>query len=203
MGNDNTQRARLDIKCEHTKAVDPSTLKSHPKNANKHPANQITALAGNIKEFGWRHPIVVSKLSGFIVMGHGRRDAAIELGCNAPVDYQDFASEDEELAVLVSDNVIPELAEMDEELLKANKDLIEAAGFDLEILGFEVDDSIDKTDDEHSGSSPWDRVGSASDGVMFSFGSVHVRLDESIYDKFVSKVDPGDVERWILESLNN
>jgi DNA modification methylase len=131
---------RLEIKCEHSKAVNPSELKDHPRNANKHPAKQINALAANIKEFGWRHPIVVSNLSGCIVMGHGRRDAAIKLGCNAPVDYQDFKSEDEELAVLVSDNVIPELADMDEELLKANKDLIEAAGFDLEMIGFEEDE---------------------------------------------------------------
>jgi ParB-like chromosome segregation protein Spo0J len=128
------------VKCEHTKLVDPAELKDHPRNANKHPKEQIRALAGNIREFGWRHPIVVSKRSGFIVMGHGRRDAALELGCRAPVDYQDFESEDEELAVLVSDNVIPELAEMDEELLKANKELIDAAGFDLEIIGFPLID---------------------------------------------------------------
>jgi ParB-like chromosome segregation protein Spo0J len=72
-------------------------------------------------------------------MGHGRRDAALELGCDAPVDYQDFESEDEELAVLVADNVIPELADMDDEILRANRELIEAAGFDLEIIGFPID----------------------------------------------------------------
>jgi len=137
---------KINIKCEHTDAIDPSTLKDHPRNANKHPKNQIRALAANIKEFGWRHPIVVSKRSGCIVMGHGRRDAALELGCVAPVDYQDFESDDEELAVLVSDNIIPELAELDDELIKANKGLIEAAGFDLEIIGFEEDELFPDVD---------------------------------------------------------
>jgi DNA modification methylase len=128
----------MEIHCEHTTLVDPGDLKSHPKNANRHPEKQIEALAGNIRQFGWRHPVVVSKLSDRIVMGHGRRDAALLLGCKAPVDYQEFATEDEELAVLVADNVIPELAEMDDEILRANRELIEAAGFDLEIIGFEV-----------------------------------------------------------------
>ena len=127
----------IEICCGHEIAVDPATLKDHPKNANRHPREQIKALAGNIKQFGWRHPVVVSNQSGYIVMGHGRRDAAIELGCNVPIDYQDFDNEDEELAVLVADNVIPELSTMDDELLKANKELLEAAGFDLEIIGFE------------------------------------------------------------------
>jgi len=90
--------------------------------------------------------VVVSKLSGCIVMGHGRRDAALDLGCKAPVDYQDFDSVDQELAVLVADNVIPELAEMDDVLLAANKDLIEAAGFDLEMIGF-LDEDLDPDTD--------------------------------------------------------
>jgi ParB-like chromosome segregation protein Spo0J len=126
------------VRCEHSELVDPKTLVDHPQNANKHPKNQIKALAGNINKFGWRHPIVVSKRSGCIVAGHGRRDAALMLGCQAPVDLQDFESEDEELAVLVSDNVIPELAEMDTQLLEQNKELLEAAGFDLEVIGFEI-----------------------------------------------------------------
>lgn len=131
------QAEDIGIYCRYKAAVDPTTLKDHPQNANRHPREQIKALAGNIKEFGWRHPVVVSNQSGCIVMGHGRRDAAIELGCNVPVEYQDFDNEDKELAVLVADNVIPELSMMDDELLKANKELLEAAGFDLEIIGFE------------------------------------------------------------------
>ncbi len=135
-----------EVKCEHTEIVDPAILKDHPRNANRHPESQIKALAANISQFGWRHPVVVSKLSGRIVMGHGRRDAALRLECLVPVDYQDFQDEEEELAVLVSDNVIPELAEMDAELLEANRDLIDAAGFDLEIIGFDMGEEIDETD---------------------------------------------------------
>lgn len=128
----------IQVCCEHTGLVNPADLKDHPKNPNRHPESQIEALAGNIQEFGWRHPVIVSKRSGFIVAGHGRRDAAIKLGCEVPVDYQDFDSDEAEIAVLVADNVLPELAHMDAVLLDANKQLIEAAGFNLEIIGFEI-----------------------------------------------------------------
>jgi len=131
------RKKQIAIECEYSKLADPGELRDHPRNPHKHPQKQIKALAANIKQFGWRHPIVVSKLTGHIGAGHGRKLAAIELGCKAPVDEQDFKTEDDELAVLLADNLIPELAEMDKELLKANKDLIEEAGFDLELIGWE------------------------------------------------------------------
>lgn len=140
------RKSDIKIECEHSEVVDPLTLVDHPRNPHKHPKNQIKALALNIQQFGWRHPIVVSKLTGHIVAGHGRKLAAIELGCKAPVDLQHFASENDELAVLIADNMIPELAEMDAQLLAANRELLEVAGFDLVILG--VSDSSDMM--EHS-----------------------------------------------------
>lgn len=145
MSNSNSRMDRpcatIEYRCEHTDRVDPHNLKPHPKNPNKHPRKQIAILAANIKEVGWRHPIVVSKLSGFIVCGHGRRQAAIELGCTAPVDYQDFESEAEELAVLMADNMIPELAEWDAELKVANLEEIRVSGLDELVL------APDKIDD--------------------------------------------------------
>lgn len=125
----------IEYKCEHTDRVDPSTLKGHPKNPNKHPSRQVDALAGNITRYGWRHPIVVSKLSGLIVCGHCRQQAALKLGCDAPVDYQDFADETEELAVLMADNIIPELAEMDSELKVAALEELKIHDVELEIIG--------------------------------------------------------------------
>jgi len=191
----------IDVYCKHSKMVDPTDLVDHPRNGNRHPKQQIEALAGNIKEFGWRHPVIVSNLSGVIVMGHCRRDAALELGCQAPVDYQDFSSEEEELAVLVADNIIPELAEMDDEILMANKELIEAAGFDLLIVGIDLDGPIENEDTDKSGTSPWDRVGNASDGVMFSFGEIQKRMPEEAYNAFIEKIDPQNIEEWLLEAI--
>ena len=70
----------------------PDDLKSHPDNYNTHPPAQLRALAKIIEEQGWRRPVVVSKLSGCIVAGHGAVMAAIENGQDlVPVEWQEFA----------------------------------------------------------------------------------------------------------------
>ena len=83
------------VYCAHDKIVDTDSLVGNPRNPNKHPKEQITALAKIIKRQGWRHPIVVSNRSGFVVKGHGRLLAAKEIGAKqVPVDFQDYESEE-------------------------------------------------------------------------------------------------------------
>lgn len=106
------------VHCHYDKLVDPKTLRPHPANPARHPEGQVKLLAKIMGEHGIRHPIIVSKKSKFIVSGHCRREAAIELGVTAyPVEYHDYKSQSEELAVLVADNHIQELAETDGALM--------------------------------------------------------------------------------------
>ena len=133
------------IKCEHSTTADPSSLKPHPGNPNKHPKNQIRMLAKSIEAYGWRHPIVVSSRTGYIIAGHARREAALLLGCVAPIDEQVFDSDEAELAVLLADNIIPELATLDQDLLDAGKELLLAAEIDFETIGLE--DLMDDDDE--------------------------------------------------------
>ena len=103
------------------------------KNPNTHPQNQIKILAQNIRYHGWRHPIVVSKLSGYIVAGHGRLEAAKELGISiVPVEFQ--------LAVLVGDNRLAELSSLDLNGLQDIIDGFKASDFDTILAGFEPTD---------------------------------------------------------------
>ncbi len=96
----------------------------------------IRVLAKIIERQGWRAPIIVSKRSGCIVAGHARLAAAQRLGlAEVPVDFQDFASEELELAHLVADNSIPEMAEMDGDILQGIVSELELAGFDTELAG--------------------------------------------------------------------
>ncbi len=114
--------------------VDPATLVPHPRNPNRHPSHQIGLLSKLIKHQGWRHPIIVSKQSGFIVAGHGRLESALKLKAElVPVDYQDFESEAEEYQFMVSDNTIQELAELD--LAMVSQDVLDfGPDFDLDLL---------------------------------------------------------------------
>lgn len=104
--------------CAHDAIVDAAKLVPNPKNPNTHPDAQIQALGRIIRQTGWRQPITVSKLSGFIVKGHGRLSAALLEGLKeVPVDYQNYTNAAEEYADLVADNRIAELAEIDQKLL--------------------------------------------------------------------------------------
>lgn len=115
----------VEIRCAHKKMVALCDLIPNPKNPWKHSPKQIAALAAYIKLEGVRHPIIVSKLSGKIAAGHARHEAAKLLGLESyPVDYQDFKSEQHELAFLKFDNKIQELRELDENIdAQVNEDL--------------------------------------------------------------------------------
>lgn len=131
----------IEVWCAYDKLVKVEEVIPHPKNPNTHPQSQIKILAQNIRYHGWRHPIVVSKLSGYIVAGHGRLEAARELGVSiVPVEYQDFATEDNELAVLVGDNRLAELSTLDLNGLQDIIDGFKASDFDTILAGFEPTD---------------------------------------------------------------
>ena len=78
----------------------------------------------------------VSNLSGYIVSGHGRYEAAKLLGCPVPVDFQDYATEAEELADLLADNRIAEMAEMDNAMLRDIFAGLEGSDFDIDLSGY-------------------------------------------------------------------
>ena len=131
----------IEVWCAYDNLVKVEELIPHPKNPNTHPQSQIKILAQNIRYHGWRHPIVASKLSGYIVAGHGRLEAAKELGVSiVPVEYQNFASEDNELAVLVGDNRLAELSSLDLNGLQDIIDGFKASDFDTILAGFEPTD---------------------------------------------------------------
>lgn len=124
------------IYCAHTDVVATDSLIENPRNPNRHPEDQIIALAKIIRHQGWRNPIVVSRRSGFVVKGHGRLLAARMLGLEeVPVDYQDYENEAAEWADMVADNKIAELSNMDEDELNAIIRELDGQ-IDLELTGF-------------------------------------------------------------------
>lgn len=146
----------IEVWCGFDKLAPVEDLKPNPRNPNTHPARQIELLAKNIRYFGWRHPVTVSKRSGLIVAGHGRLAAAKHLGLQlVPVDYQDFASDNDETAVLVADNRLAELASIDLNSLESVVNDLKVDGFDTLLTGFEDADlegllnpETEKLDDE-------------------------------------------------------
>lgn len=142
------------IECSYRELVAIDQLKPYPENENKHSEEQVQLLARLIKAHGWRHPIIVSKLSGYITAGHGRYYAALQNGeTNVPVDYQNFESKALEDAFRASDNLIALKAEIDEYKLSLTLRSL-PVDFDKELLGLypsELPDLLALTDSESGG----------------------------------------------------
>lgn len=127
----------IPVHCRHHEMLALCALVENPRNPNRHPIEQVKALAQVIEKNGWRSPIVVSHRSGFIVKGHGRFEAAKLLAAAAvPVEYQAYESEAEEWADMIADNRIAELAEIDTAALHSLLAEASATGLDLAAAGF-------------------------------------------------------------------
>lgn len=85
--------------CSYDEILPIGQLQPNPQNPNQHNEQQVKLLGEIIRSAGWRAPITVSKRSGLIVKGHGRRLAAIDARLAwVPVEYQEYATEAEEYA---------------------------------------------------------------------------------------------------------
>jgi len=128
------------VYCAHKAIIKTSELIPNPRNPNTHRMDQVELLAKIIKTQGWRNPIVVSDLSGCIVKGHCRLKAACLLGLDTvPVDVQHYDNEADEMADMVADNRIAELADMDNGTLKDILQDLDTGAFDLDLTGYDVD----------------------------------------------------------------
>lgn len=130
------------IRCACTAIVKVEELmqKRNPKNPKKHKAKQLALYWKIITQHGWRRAVVVSLRSGLITKGHGAVEAAARNGAEfAPVDYQHYDNEEQELADMLADNRLADLAENDEDKLRAVLSGL-ADKLDLELTGFDQDD---------------------------------------------------------------
>ncbi len=129
----------IKVRCAYDRLEEAAKLVPHPANPNKHPAKQLELFHKIIQFQGWRRAITVSNLSGFVTRGHGALEMALQVGLTqVPVDYQDYDSEQEELADLVADNQLAHLAAMDNAKLQKILVQIDTGAFDMELTAFDT-----------------------------------------------------------------
>jgi DNA modification methylase len=108
----------------------------------------VDKIAGAIKEFGFRIP-VVAKSDGLVVDGHLRLKAAKKLGLTeVPVILADDMTEAQIKAFRISVNRMAEFAEWDNELLTLELGEIGELGFDLDLTGFTAEEIAALTPEE-------------------------------------------------------
>lgn len=111
-------------------------LSKDPANARKHSQKNIDSIIASLRRFGQQKPIVVDK-SNVVRAGNGTLEAARQLGWETIAAVQSELVGADMSAYAIADNRTSELAEWDDEVLKATLEgfddaLREAAGFDLD-----------------------------------------------------------------------
>ena len=133
-----------------------ASLIAYARNPRKND-HAVEQMAGAIREFGFRIPIV-AKSSGDVVDGHLRLKAALLLGMETvPVLLADDLTPAQIKAFRLLANRSATWADWDDELLGLELAELQEAGFDLELTGFSEDewneliggdDSVGLTDDD-------------------------------------------------------
>ena len=63
--------------------IDPNEVIPYERNAKIHDDKQVANIANSIHRFGWQQDTVLTS-DNVLVIGHGRRLAALKLGCKMP-----------------------------------------------------------------------------------------------------------------------
>ncbi len=145
------------MRLENHLTVEPralTSLKPYSRNPRHHSKHQIGQIARSIREFGFTNPILIDE-AGEIIAGHGRFQAAKELGLETvPVLALTGLTVAQIRALRIADNKLAENATWTPEFLAHELNLIIEDTFDVSLTGFEtaeidlVIESLDKDSDD-------------------------------------------------------
>jgi DNA modification methylase len=119
-----------------------SKLHRNKRNCRTHSKKQIRQIANSIRRFGWTYPILTDE-NYIILAGHGRYDAALQLGLGeVPIIVLSGLKDAEKRALALADNQIATKAGWNRQLLAEElgdlATLLPECDLSLEITGFET-----------------------------------------------------------------
>ena len=119
-----------------TIAVD--LLIPYARNSRTHSDEQVAQIAASIREFGFTNPVLIDGEDG-IIAGHGRVLGARKLGLDSvPCVRLDHLTETQKRAYIIADNKLALNGGWDDELLALELGELNAADFDMALLGFDA-----------------------------------------------------------------
>ena len=118
------------------------SLIPYARNSRTHSDAQVSQVAGSIREFGFTNPVLIDAQDG-IIAGHGRVLAALKLKLDTvPCIRLSHLTETQRKAYVIADNKLALNSGWDNEMLLLEFSDLEAAEFDMELLGFS-DEELD------------------------------------------------------------
>lgn len=113
-------------------------LTEDPRNARKHPGNNLAAIKASLLQFGQVEPLVVQKSTGRVIGGNGRLQVMRELGWTVVKIVRFDIDDRKAIALGVALNRSaetaewnrPQLADLLQEINETADGLLESTGFD-------------------------------------------------------------------------
>ena len=110
----------------------------YARNSRTHSDAQVAQIAASVREFGWTNPVLVDGENG-IIAGHGRILAARKMGMDeVPCIELAGLSDTQRRAYIIADNKLALNAGWDDELLAIELHELNAADFDMALIGFDA-----------------------------------------------------------------
>lgn len=138
--------------------IDPHEVVPYEMNAKVHNDRQIKNIVNSIRRFGWQQDVVITS-DNVLVIGHGRRLAALEIGCEMPYHRIDKAADeltDKDIRELrIADNQTNAETGLDFDTLNIEIEDLDFDGFDFDFADpFENEGETSKQETENNGIMP-------------------------------------------------
>ena len=173
----------------------------------------VESVAKSIEKFGFIGAIILNK-DKIIINGHTRVKACKKLGMETvPAIIVDHLTKEQEDALRIADNKTGEIAEWNEDLLRAELKALEEAGFGIEDLGFDnseleallegdVSVSVGETDPNAAPEVP--EVAVSRLGEVYVLGNHRLVCGDSTKSEDVGRVcKEGEADMWLTDPPYN
>jgi DNA modification methylase len=113
-----------------------SSLIPYARNSRTHSDEQVSQIAGSIREFGFTNPVLIDA-DGTIIAGHGRVMAAKKLGLETvPCIRLGHLTPSQVRAYVIADNKLALNAGWDDQMLRFELESLQDDGFNMDLTGF-------------------------------------------------------------------
>jgi DNA modification methylase len=188
-------------------------LVPYARNSRTHSDEQVAQIAASMREFGFTNPVLVDEAGG-IIAGHGRVMAAKALGlAQVPCIRLAHLSDAQKRAYVIADNQLALNAGWDEAMLRLELEDLQAADFDLDLLGFNADElgalltepepeTEGLTDPDEAPEPPAQPV--TADGDVWLLGKHRVMCGDSTrIDHMEALTLGGGIDMWLTDPPYN